>query len=76
VAILLIYGTAHVLLAGNTEAREEEYMANRSIRGLKRSSGFRSTKSSDLKFRVLLPEGGARVLFYRDAYGQIKEAMM
>jgi competence protein ComEC len=28
VAILLSYGTARVLLAGDAEAREEEYMAN------------------------------------------------
>jgi competence protein ComEC len=29
VAILLTYGAARVLLAGDAEAREEEYMANR-----------------------------------------------
>jgi beta-lactamase superfamily II metal-dependent hydrolase len=28
VAILLTYGTARILLAGDAEAREEEYMAN------------------------------------------------
>ena len=28
VAILLTYGTARLLLAGDAEAREEEYMAN------------------------------------------------
>jgi competence protein ComEC len=28
VAILLPYGPAHILLAGDAEAREEEYMAN------------------------------------------------
>jgi hypothetical protein len=28
VAILLSYGIARVLLAGNAEAKEEEYMAN------------------------------------------------
>jgi hypothetical protein len=28
VAILLTYGTARVLLAGDAETREEEYMAN------------------------------------------------
>jgi beta-lactamase superfamily II metal-dependent hydrolase len=27
-AILLTYATAHVLLAGDTEAREEEYMVS------------------------------------------------
>jgi beta-lactamase superfamily II metal-dependent hydrolase len=29
VGVLLAYGTARVLLAGDTESREEEYMANR-----------------------------------------------
>ena len=29
VAILLSYGTVRVLLAGDAEAREEEYIANR-----------------------------------------------
>jgi beta-lactamase superfamily II metal-dependent hydrolase len=28
VAILLTYGTARILLAGDAEANEEEYMAN------------------------------------------------
>ena len=30
VAVLLTYGTARVLLAGDAEAKEEEYMANAS----------------------------------------------
>ena len=33
VAILLTYGTARVLLAGDAEANEEEYMANRPSAG-------------------------------------------
>jgi competence protein ComEC len=60
VAILLSYGTARVLLAGDAEAREEEYMAGGPTRGLKRSSGFRSTKRSELKFRTVLTEDGTR----------------
>lgn len=60
-AILLTYETALVLLAGDTEVREE-YMASGPTRGLKRSSGFESTKSSDLRFRVQLADekGAAR----------------
>ncbi len=34
VAILLSYGTARILLAGDAEAREEEYMANGPYTGL------------------------------------------
>jgi beta-lactamase superfamily II metal-dependent hydrolase len=33
VAILLTYGTARILLAGDAEANEEEYMANGSSTG-------------------------------------------
>ena len=33
VAIMLTYGTARVLLAGDAEANEEEYMANGSYIG-------------------------------------------
>jgi competence protein ComEC len=33
VAILLTYGTARILLAGDAEANEEEYMANGSYTG-------------------------------------------
>jgi beta-lactamase superfamily II metal-dependent hydrolase len=33
VAIMLTYGTARVLLAGDAEANEEEYMANRPSTG-------------------------------------------
>jgi hypothetical protein len=57
VAILLTYSTARVLLAGNAEAREEEYMANGPIRGLKRSSTFRNYIPSGRRFRALLTEG-------------------
>lgn len=58
VAILLTYGTARLLLAGDAEAREE-YMARGPYRDLKRSLGFTSTKVPDLRFRALLTEGGA-----------------
>jgi competence protein ComEC len=34
VAILLTYGTARILLAGDAEANEEEYMANGPYTGL------------------------------------------
>jgi beta-lactamase superfamily II metal-dependent hydrolase len=33
VAILLTYGTARILLAGDAEANEEEYMANGAYTG-------------------------------------------
>jgi hypothetical protein len=56
VAILLTYGTARVLLAGDTEAREEHRQAVRR-RSLKRSSGFRSTKLPDVPFSARLTEG-------------------
>jgi competence protein ComEC len=42
VAILLTYGTARVLLAGDAEANEEEYMANGPYTGPLRSSTFRN----------------------------------
>ena len=57
VAILLSYGTARVLLAGDAEAREEEYMGSGATRGLKRSSTFRNYTHSEPRFRALLTEG-------------------
>jgi beta-lactamase superfamily II metal-dependent hydrolase len=42
VAILLIYGRTWVLLAGDAEAREDEYKRAAHTRGLKRSSTFRN----------------------------------
>jgi beta-lactamase superfamily II metal-dependent hydrolase len=56
VAILLTYGTARVLLAGDVEAREEQHRAVRT-RGLKRLSTFRNYTHSEPRFRALLREG-------------------
>ncbi len=56
-----------VLLAGDAEAREEECMANRTTRGLKRSSGCINTKRSELRLRALLTESGTKARFYREA---------
>jgi competence protein ComEC len=44
VAILLIYGPAYVLLAGDAEVREEEYMASVRYIRPKRSSRFASAR--------------------------------
>jgi hypothetical protein len=38
-----------------------------------RPSGFRSTKSPDVKFRALVTEGGAEILFHRKEFGQLGE---
>jgi hypothetical protein len=64
VAILLTYGTAYVLLAGEAEFRDEEYPT----RGLEWSSTFRNyTHSPERRFRaLLLTEGGAKMLFHRE----------
>ncbi len=59
VAILLSYGRARILLAGDAEAREG-YRQAVHARGLKRSSKFESTKQPELRFRALLTEDGAR----------------
>jgi hypothetical protein len=60
VAILLAYGTASVLLAGDPETREEHRQAVRT-RGLKRSSTFRNYIHSELRFCALLTEKGSDV---------------
>jgi hypothetical protein len=63
VAILLTYGTARVLLVGDAETREEECISRTArTRGFKRSSGFETTKQSELRFRALLTGSDARVL--------------
>jgi hypothetical protein len=59
VAILLTYGTARVLLAGDAEVREEHSQAVHA-RGLKWSSTFRNYTQSEPRFRALLTEGDAR----------------
>jgi competence protein ComEC len=50
VAILLSYGTARVLLAGDAEAREEEYMTKGAYMRPLLSSGFETTKCPELRF--------------------------
>ncbi len=49
-----------VVHVGDVEARESMWRAVRT-RGLKRSSKFETTKSSDLRFRALLTEGASEV---------------
>jgi hypothetical protein len=44
VAILLSYGTIHITLAGDAEARQEYSANGLYTRGLKRSSGFNRYK--------------------------------
>jgi hypothetical protein len=62
VAILLTYGQARILLAGDAEAREEEHRRAVRTRGLKRSSKLETTKRSELRFRASHTEGGAQSL--------------
>ena len=59
-AILLTYGTARILLAGDAEAREEHRQGARA-RDLKRSSKFRNYTHSELRFCALLTEGASEV---------------
>jgi hypothetical protein len=61
VAILLTYGTIRVLLAGDAEAREEEYRRAAHTRGLKRSSTFRNYTHSEPRFHALLTEGASEI---------------
>jgi hypothetical protein len=58
VAILLTYGTARVLLAGDTEVGRRHTWRTSPTRGLKRSSTFRNYTHSELRFRTLLTEDG------------------
>src|SRR5918998_1723367 len=53
VALLLTHGTARVLLAGDAEAREEEYMAFGPYTGPLTSSTSRYHTHSDPRFRAL-----------------------
>jgi hypothetical protein len=75
-AILLTYGTARVLLAGDAAVREEEYRRAVRTRGLKQSSGFRSTNNPELHFRALLAEGDTQLLFYREASDRLNEVVV
>ena len=59
VALLLTHGTARVLLAGDAEAREEEYMAFGPYTGPLTSSTSRYYTHSDPRFRALLLTEGA-----------------
>jgi hypothetical protein len=62
VAILLTYATARILLAGDAEAREEEYMASGPYTGpLTVHQRSESTKSSEPNFRAVLTEEASRV---------------
>jgi hypothetical protein len=70
VVILLTYDTVRALLAGDAEARESTWPAD-PTRGLKRSSTFRNYTHSEPRFRALLTEGDARVLFHRETSNQI-----
>ncbi len=63
-----------VLLAGDAEAREETWQAA-STRGLKRLSKFKTTKSSELKFRAVLTEGVTRMLFHGRAFDRVDEVL-
>jgi hypothetical protein len=63
VAILLTYGTARVLLAGDAEAREEEYMANGPYTGPMPVINVPKLHTlSEPRFRALLTKGSARRL--------------
>jgi hypothetical protein len=57
VTILLSYGTARVLLAGDAEAREEEYMAGGPYTGPLTVINVRNYTHSEPRFRALLTEG-------------------
>ena len=74
VAILLTYGTARVLLAGDAEARKSTWPAA-PTRGLKRLSKFKTTKSSELKFRAVLTESVTRMLFHGRAFDRVDEVL-
>jgi hypothetical protein len=60
VAILLTYGTARVLLAGDAEAREEHRQAVRT-RGLEWWLTFRNYTHSEPTFRAVLTGGASEM---------------
>jgi hypothetical protein len=60
VAILLTYGTARILLAGDAEANEEEYMANGTYTDPLTIVRFETTKQPAPRFRALLNKGDTR----------------
>ena len=57
-AILLTYGTARILLAGDAEANEEEYMANGPYTGPLTINNVPKLHTIKSRFRALLTEGG------------------
>jgi hypothetical protein len=61
VAILLTYGRAHVLLAGDAEGREEEYMASGPSPVPSRSSTSRNYTRSEPRFRALLTDAASEM---------------
>jgi hypothetical protein len=60
----LTYATARVLLAGDSEVVEEEYMMSGSVHAAlrDRSSTFRNYTRSEPRFRALLTVDGAQRL--------------
>jgi hypothetical protein len=66
VAILLTYSMARVLLADDAEAREEEHRRTVRTRGLEWSSTIRNYTHFEPRFRALLTEGSAKVIFHRE----------
>ena len=74
-AILLTYGTARILLAGDAEANEEEYMANGPYTGpltiiMEPGVDARSLRFSPLFTRVLGVLAGLTISFSERRYSQ------
>jgi hypothetical protein len=64
VAILLTYGTARVLLAGEAKARKEEHSTERFVHAaLHGGLTFRNYTRSEPRFHTLLTEGATPELF-------------
>ena len=64
VALLLTYGLARVLLAGDAEAKAEEYMANGPHTGPLTVHQRSETTHSEPRSRALLTERDAQVFFH------------
>jgi hypothetical protein len=71
VAIVLSYGRARVLLAGDAKASNEEHSPAVRTRGLKRGSKFKTAKSFGLKFCAMLTVGEVRMSFHREVPGRV-----
>jgi hypothetical protein len=61
-------------LAGDAEAREEEYMVSGPYTGPLTVVRVHEYKTAWRKFRARLTEGDARVLFHREASNRLGEA--